>query len=511
MSTNEVLAPVAQNSRYRFKELSGPGGRRRALRIEGEGRNTVFVIPKPTCLLMRYRDERREWHTRSYGFFDYYPLSDDVASGLIVGWEPPEGKPGWPGVRAWVHKRTARAIGKRLHSYYKRSLDDVDPTVLALQRAVFAATFSAPGLVLGNKLYREKYVVKDVTRHRAAAVALAGLGTFSGLRRERAWRDARATVLRSTERAALEELAKSTGVRLSVHATPERRFRAASLPVDEALGVMEGWRGLFSPTGEPYRSLDRTLMNLPGGVPAGLMPYLSLVRLERPVLARSELAVLALHERRRFGADGSAGKERVFRHASANRIARATRLVAEHTRNPLTARRTGDLRFVVDFLMDCPDEHGGNIVGLAEKSIQWHRRQQEEEVERTLKRLGRDRATEAPPVPLPGDPNVAFLADVRGVCEEGLRMKNCVASYAGRAAKGYCYLFHVSHAGEEATVEVDRAGRVVQAAGPGNEINAASRWGRRVLNRWGKGFPEGHESTARPPDFEEDDLENIPF
>ena len=511
MSTKEILAPVAQGSRYRFKELSGPGGRRKALRIEGPGRNTVFVIPAPTCLLVRYRNERGNWHNRSYGFFDYYPLSDDVASGLIVGWEPPEGKPDRPSVRAWVRKRTARAIGKRLHSYYKRSLDDVDPTVLALQRAVFAATFSAPGLVLGKKLYREKYVVRDLTRHRAAAVALAGLGTCSGLRRERAWRDARATVMRSTERAALEKLARSTGVTLSIHAMPEHGFLAASLPVDEALSMMEGWHGLFSPTGDPYRSLDRTLMNLPGGVPSGLMPYLSLARLERPVLARSELTVLALHERRRFGADGSAGKERVFRHASADRIARATRLVAEHTRNPLPARRTRDLRFVVDFLMDYPDEHGGNIVGLAEKSIRWHGRQQEEEVERTLERLGRARATEAPPVPLPGDPNVAFLADVRGVCEEGLRMKNCVASYAGRAAKGYCYLFHVSHAGEEATVEVDRAGRVVQAAGPGNEINAASRWGRRVLNRWGKGFPEGHESTARPPDLEEDDLENFPF
>ncbi|MDP8952549.1 MAG: PcfJ domain-containing protein, partial [Actinomycetota bacterium] len=345
----------------------------------------------------------------------------------------------------------------------------------------------------------------------AAAVALASLGTLRDLRLKRTWVDTEANVLRSRERAALEELARGTGVRLSIHARPEHGHRRDPVSIDGALAMMENWRGLFSPTGEPYRSLDRTLMNLPGGVPFDLVPYLSLVYLERPVLTRSELAVLTLHERRRLGRDMPGGNGGVFRDASENRIARATRLVAEHTRNPLTARRTRDLRFVVDFLMDYPGEHGGNIVGLAEKSIRWHRRQQDEEVERTLEKLGRHTPTEAPPIPVPRDPNVLFLSDVRDVCGEGVKMNNCVASYARRAAGGRCYLFHVSHAGEEATVEVDRAGRVVQAAGPGNEINAASRWGRRVLNRWGKGFPEGHEATAPTMFVEEDVYEDVPF
>jgi len=209
----------------------------------------------------------------------------------------------------------------------------------------------------------------------------------------------------------------------------------------------------------------------------------------------------------------------VFRSASEDRIARATRLVAEHTRNPLSTRRTTDLKFVVSFLMDYPEKHRGNIVGLAEKSIRWHGRQQEEETERILGRLGRTRPTETPPIPVPEDPNVRFLSSVKEVCEEGTRMNSCVASYASRAAGGSCYLFHVTHAGEEATIEVDRAGRVVQAAGPGNRMNAASRWGRRALGRWGKGFPEGHEATppsiildddAYVPDGEEP-FQNIPF
>ena len=509
MSTN-ALAPAAHRSGYRFTELKEPGGRQ-ALRIEGDGRNTVFVAPMPTCLLVHYRDKTKNWRTRPYGFFDYYPFANNVAWGLIADWKPPEGKPGWPGAHAWVQRQTGRAVGKRLHAFYKRCLRDADPTVLAVQRAVFAATFSVPGLIFEKGLYEEKYVVKDVVQHRAAAVALANLDLLRDLRLEKTWVDTKTKVLRSRERAALEELARGMGVRLSIHARPELGNRRDPVPIDGALAMMENWRGLFSTTGEPYRSLDRTLMNLPGGVPSGLMPYLSLVHLERPVFARSELAVLTLHERRRLGRDMPGGHRKVFRDASENRIARATRLVAEHTRNPLSARRTRDLRFVVDFLMDYPGEHRGNIVGLAEKSIRWHRQQQDEEVERTLEKLGRHTPTEAPPIPVPQDPNVLFLSDVKGVCEEGVKMNNCVASYAKSAAGGRCYLFHVSQDGHEATIEVDRAGHVVQAAGPGNEINAASRWGRRVLNRWGRGFPEGQEETAPSMIDEEYGFEEFPF
>jgi len=89
-------------------------------------------------------------------------------------------------------------------------------------------------------------------------------------------------------------------------------------------------------------------------------------------------------------------------------------------------------------------------------------------------------------------------------------MQNCAASYAERAVRGWCYLFHVVHDGEEATVEVDYAGRVVQAEGPGNRRNGAANWGRRVLSRWGKTFPA--DATAAPTSgWQEDDFEDFPF
>ncbi len=510
MSTIVPVPEACTASRYTFTEYFARGGAW-VLRIEGEGRNTVFVAATPTCLLVRYCDGRGGWRIQPYGFFDYVPFAGDVASGQLLGWEPPEGRRGWPGVRAWVWRQTGRAIGKRLHAFYKRCLAAADPTVLALQRTVFAATFSAPDLVFREELYEERYLVKDITQYRAAAVALANLDTFRYFEGGRAHAEAKAEILNSAESAALRVLAEKAGVELSLHVYPKRGQFTGPLGLDKALGMMENWRGLFSPTGEPYRSLNRTLMNLPGGVPFSLVAYLNVVRLERPVLSRAELVVLTLHEQRRYNSGLPPHNASIFRSATEAQIARATRLVARHTGIPLSTRRTTDLRFVVDFLMDYPDVHRGNVVGLAEKSIRWHRQEQRREIEKTLSKLG-NRPTEAPPIAPPEDPNVRFLSSVEEVCVEGARMRNCVASYASRAVRGLCYLFHVGHAGEGATIEVDRAGRAVQAAGPSNGRNAASRWGKRTLNRWGKGFPEGHENAPVAYDRIEDDLyDDLPF
>jgi hypothetical protein len=84
---------------------------------------------------------------------------------------------------------------------------------------------------------------------------------------EKARRYAKAEIMNSRARATLEELAEGMGAELSINVWPKGGYRSDRLSVDEALGMMEGWHGLFSPTGIPYRSLDRTLMNQPGGVP----------------------------------------------------------------------------------------------------------------------------------------------------------------------------------------------------------------------------------------------------
>jgi hypothetical protein len=334
-------------------------------------------------------------------------------------------------------------------------------------------------------------------------VALANLDLFDHLRDEVAADDVR----NSDERGALDELAADLGLEIDLRIYPKNpppadppvgfgigRERATG--VGRALEMMENWRGLFSPTGEPYRSLDRTLMRMPGGVPCRSVPYIKLVRLREPVPSRLGLATLALYEKERLRRGIRRRNEAVFLSAPPDRIARAARLVGEHIRSSLRTRTTEDLAFLVRFLMDYPDDHDGNIVGLAEKSVRWHREAAHREAERIAERLGGVHETAPPPIPLPREPEIRFLSTVGDLCAEGEHMRNCVATYAEMAVRGGCYVFHASRRGEEATVEVDRAGRVVQASGPRNTGNSTSRWAERALNRWGRTFPEGHDRVV---------------
>jgi hypothetical protein len=478
-TTNRNAIRPTQMSRYTMTEIYRAGAAA-ALRIEGKDRNTVTVVHKPTHFVVEYKWDEGWGVPLGVGLFDFYGLSREVAVGLMFLWEGKEDRHCPRRLKWWATQRVARALGKRLHSWYKGRLAETDSAILAVQRAVFAATFSAPEPLFDEKLYRHEHLVKDLIQHRAAAVALANVQLLETLR--------------------VEILAEELKHAADPDAPPERADYDAALatlgvsfPVDfyRTLEMMRDWRGLFSPWDVPYRSLDRTLMNLPGGVPHSLIPFLKAVPLRQPILSRLELATLALYEQLRLRRGLPRRNEAVFLAAAPDRIARAAQLVGEHTRNTLSTRRTGDLRFLVGFLMDYPEDHNGNIVGLAEKSIRWHRQEAQREAERISRRLGGQRETARPPVPLPDEPEFEFLSTVDEICAEGERMRNCVGSYAEMAVQGRCYLFHVSRAGEEATVEVDRGGRVVQAAGPRNTRNKAARWAMRVLNRWGRAFPGG--------------------
>ena len=69
---------------------------------------------------------------------------------------------------------------------------------------------------------------------------------------------------------------------------------------------------------------------------------------------------------------------------------------------------------------------------------------------------------------------------------------------------GVCYLFHVDHGGEIASIEVDRWGNFVQSRGPGNIINRACSWGRMMLGKWGKQIiNRGLSGKTEDDDFEQ--------
>lgn len=459
-------------SRYAFTEMLPP---MRGFRIDGgEERCPVEVRLQRYCLTFRSVPGSPVY----LGFYDFYRLMGHIGGGLMSEWRPP-GK-SWPGLRSWAIQQTQKCLCKRVHERWKNSLAQVEPDVVAVHRAIFAATFGSAVLAMQPELYMDKYVVKDIVNHRAAAVAATEVyKLLEG--------SAEARITSSESAKQLQALADKMGVQLSISVTQNLADRQNS--IDAWMSGMQNWRGLFSPTGQDYRSLNRTLMNLPGGIPSSLFCGLQLIELPRPILKRLELLAVLL-----FVGDIPGNRLHpnfgVIIHARDAQIKEAMRRVSEYIGQSLSTRKVMHVRRFVEFVRDFPDAHNGNIVGLADKSIHWHRDEQEREVMKQLDHLGGDTETAKPPIALPGLPEVTFLDTVESVCREGVDMNHCIASYAKRAVSGNCYLFHIEHRGEGATVEVDWSGRVAQAHGPHNQSNVAVRWGRRVLNRWGDGFPQ---------------------
>ena len=162
------------------------------------------------------------------------------------------------------------------------------------------------------------------------------------------------------------------------------------------------------------------------------------------------------------------------------------RRVGRFTHRDFSPRRWRDIRDLVQFIDDYPDRHNGNIVGLAGKSIRWHREIAEGRIRADGGTYDDNAELAKPPIPLPDLPGIRFLATVGDVRAEGEHMQHCIASYIKKAMNGAAYLFHVEFEGDQASVEVDWMGNVIQAHGPRNQMNSAVEWGRRALMRWGR-------------------------
>jgi hypothetical protein len=455
-------------SRYRLHEYAD------GFCVEGDDRPPVEVLFRPLGLEAFHVSETGRGERERFGFWSFGKLLEFVARGLLREWRPHDG---WYGAREWARRQTARAIARRLRESWLRLVTKADPTVLAVQKAVFAATFGDAPLAWTADLYRDRYLVQDVVRFGAAAVAVRNAEDLT--------RDlAQNRLLRSAPADDLRALAKRLGLSMSFFVEPADPSPA------EQVEMLLGWKDLFSDTGHAYRSLNRTLMNLPGRVPHRLVCALRFLHLERPVESRLELLAVTLYERlRRQRADHERGADhsRLFMHARAESLREAIRRVGAHQRQKLSAGRVADVKQALTFLADYPDPHNGNVVGLAERAIRWHRDRQREQIAAMLRVYGAATATVAPPVAPPA--GVRFLDTVGAICAEAEAMQHCVASYVEQAVNGSCYLFHVHHRGEDATVEVGFEGRVRQSQGPRNQSNRASAYGKRVLGRWAKRLP----------------------
>ena len=452
-------------------------------------RNPVFVAYTPWGFTVTARAQTDPMDpvdvvTRSFGLFEWYSLAQHVAEMLMHYWRIPPGPEPRFYIRSWAEKRCRIAILTRLQTRWRQHVERVDPQMRDVQRSVFAATMQHARITEMPALYERPYIAKDIINYRAAAAAALHIRHLSEIRAVRIAKRSKAAV-------ALKRMAYKMGLWCHVNLGTDCENDEAQIRID--LEALENWPALFSPTGQPYRSLNRTLMNLPGNIPPGLLLNLAKVTLERPIFERRELLLLLIAvdlQSRRHPVPVPFRDLRIFMFSKVPQIKRAVQLIARSTGNALSSNRTRDLMFLARYLADYPEVHRGNLVGLTKKAVKWHRDIYDRDLNEKLDALGRSAKTSLPPIPLPDLPGVRFLDNVEAVAEEGVKMRHCAISYTDDAVNGFAYLFHVEHDGELATVEVGHDGKVRQAQGPRNRRNRAADWGKRVLARWARDFPD---------------------
>lgn len=266
----------------------------------------------------------------------------------------------------------------------------------------------------------------------------------------------------------------------------------------------QAWRERVAMT-VPNKFLNKTLDRLPQAISVKQLVYLPTFQLTRPIVDRLHLLFAlsacshhhwGLHELAVLNASGATIQEAAhafgFHSAHQINVGSKTELIAELARN----------------ILDYPQAYRGNLVGLAERSAEWHQerrfrqRQQDYYVARA-----RDQITPETPLPRPdidldalAEKGVRFLATFGDVQNEGNTMGHCMASssYDYKAYQGKCYLFHVDdpNSRTQASVEVDTDGEILQAYGPGTLTkNAACTYGVNVLKAAFKKVRENAQST----------------
>lgn len=242
---------------------------------------------------------------------------------------------------------------------------------------------------------------------------------------------------------------------------------------------------------DPYRALCVTLSNCPGRLPVRRLSLLHLrgIRLLRPRRTRLEL-ITALAVGQHALAGATSPNRHLILEAEDALLRQALPSRQEDLFEPVTyapvTYRACQVADLLDFPDECPD-----LLTLARCSAEWHVVGHLNPHPSLLGLAAVDPATataipprEPPAAPAPGV-TIRRLATVGEVLAEGRQMRHCVGQYAARAQAGLCFLYHVEVDAVPATVELDRRLRLVQARGPGNSSNAATRYAEQRLGSLG--------------------------
>lgn len=380
-----------------------------------------------------------------------------------------KGDPYKGNLHPWMWAKMNERLGLSLYPEWKHLLSQIDPTVYLILKKFFSIRGPkalVPHVLLSPKIYQDKHIVNDLLNYNAIYYCLSG--------------------------ASYNEEGKL------IFALPNT---TVGNPNDNISVASSNWREIFTKDSVTYKALNKTLDAVPRCLPANYLFWLKEYRLTEPITDRIKLRAICCalectkHNRVKLNLDciiRSSPEQirhafRLYKDSLYRRPVRGNRKKARKQLEGVNLRGSKGLTPFIQYLCDYDEVHTGEIVGLFLKSHEWHRTGQ---YNYAIRGLDKKTPTKLPPIPLPQDKEIRFLATVDDIAKEGLNMNHCIASYAGNAIDGVCYLFHCDKDEDTASIMVDYNGRVVQSYGPYNHKNEASIWAENTLAHWGKKLAE---------------------
>jgi len=276
------------------------------------------------------------------------------------------------------------------------------------------------------------------------------------------------------------------------------------------------WKGLYSHNGTAYPALTKTLMNLPGKVPVRLLEYLKARKLERPIKDRVELIFYLAYEQALVRHGRQPVNRHLVMHARRQDILAALQAYIKPRLEWLGQQPGYDFRQarawrrlskgavavniidLAEHISDYPHPFKGRVLGLLKAAEKWHTDEEQSKL-----RVDFDQAGYQKLLPrlttgaVPEIPGLSLIETVGGLWEEGEKMHHCIRSYLDDCLKGCVEIYHISHAGQEATGLICANGSIV-VHGQNNGENEACDFGRKVLEEATKHYVEKAYELARP-------------
>lgn len=386
--------------------------------------------------------------------YAFRKLEDVVVSEIYFDWKSPKNPNGYvhKNVKKWAKNETGKSLNGRIHAEWLRCLSLLDDQTKEVHKKLFSLSCGGGywGRLKDVLKKKDAYVLEDLKNHRAIRIALL-YGGWEGT---------------------------------------------------------ENWISVFSQNGS-YRSLNKTLFNLPCNVPNYELPVLRNTKMNQAITTRLKLMfyleILSKNDPIWFPDDTQKREKmlKILERSSEEDCKKAVAFMWNYFPSPQSNdfRSTKDIKRVMNLIVDrAPSNDKISLMSWTKESELYHhdlelqRRVQQQEAEERAQRHKveseriKKSLTAVPPIPLPENPNIKLLDTYQSVVEEGNTMGHCIASYAETAVRGGCYLFHVDHNGEPASVEVSPEGYVRQSYGKRDVINEASEYAKKELAKWAKGL-----------------------